>query len=406
MSEAVRPEDQPVLDVDPASEAFRHNAMPIFQRLLREQPVARLPDGRYLICSHQDVSTALSDHDNYRRPTEWSNARKPEGPFREFGLNNMIGMNPPDHTRFRKAIMRAFAPQRVAALEALIADVTDELIDGMQETGRGDFIEDFALPLPITVICAMLDIPVEDRGLFSSGTAAMLAGLEISTNREELERASAAAGELYTYLHDIARKRERSLGDDLISLLIQHEKADNLSRDEVVWAAITLLIAGHETTTHLIGNGLLALIRNPEEMARLAADPAGLAEGATEEFLRYDPTLYVLFRQAVQDVEMSGVLVPKDSLLILSIAAANRDPAVFEDPDRLDVTRANARQHLTFAAGRHLCAGHAVARLEGRIAFQKLLERLQGFELTAEPVPRNGLMFKGYLSIPISFGSH
>ncbi len=390
------------LDLDPASAAFRDNALDIFRRLLREQPVAELADGRFLICSHAEVGRALKDHDAFRRPTEWSNDRKPEGPFRDFGRNNMIGMNPPDHTRFRKAIMRAFAPKRVEALNALIEQTCDDLIDGMQARGGGDFIEDFALPLPITVICAILDIPVADQHLFSRGTAAMLAGLEISATPEELAAAADSAEQLFDYLQHVAAQRESQLGDDLISLLIRHEQEDQLTRTEVVWAAITLLIAGHETTTHLIGNGLLALMANPEQMQRLQADPE-LATGAVEEFLRFDPTLYVLFRQTAQSVQLGDTDIPPDRLLILSVAAANRDPRVFDAPDELDIRRPNASEHFAFAAGRHLCAGHAVARLEGRIAFQKLLGRLQDFQSTSHPIARRGLMFKGYHSIPIEF---
>ncbi|MEZ5557836.1 MAG: cytochrome P450 [Pseudomonadales bacterium] len=390
------------LELDPASETFRDNAREIFHRLLRERPVAPLADGRVLLCRHADVERALTDHTAFRRPTQWSNERKPEGPFRDFGRSNMIGMNPPDHTRFRRAIMRAFAPRRVEQLCGLIERTCDQLLDAMSARDEGDFIQDFALPLPITVICALLDIPTVDRGLFSAGTAAMLAGLEISATPAELERAGESASALFDYLDSVARERERNLGDDLISLLIRHEHEDQLTREEVVWAAITLLIAGHETTTHLIGNGLLALVQEPDQQRRLAREPA-LTEGAVEEFLRYDPTLYVLFRETMVPLRLGGVDIPERTLLILSIAAANRDPEVFDAPDTLDITRSNARAHLTFAAGRHLCAGHAVARLEGRIAFTKLLDRFAEFQLAGTPIPRNGLMFKGYHSLPVSY---
>ena len=172
----------------------------------------------------------------------------------------------------------------------------------------------------------------------------------------------------------------------------------------MVWAAITLLLAGHETTTHLLGNGLLALIRNPDQLERLARAP-DQARNAVEEFLRYDPSLYVLFRQAVEDVTLDDVNIPAGSILILSLAAANRDPRVFDAPDTLDIARANADQHLAFAAGRHLCAGHAVARLEGQIAFERIARRLTGFELDGESEPREGLMFKGYHRLPIRYRS-
>ncbi|MCB1686601.1 MAG: cytochrome P450, partial [Pseudomonadales bacterium] len=192
------------------------------------------------------------------------------------------------------------------------------------------------------------------------------------------------------------------LGDDLLSLLLRHQQEDHLSSDEVVWAAITLLLAGHETTTHLLGNGLLALMHAPGDFDRLFRQPQ-LIGNAVEEFLRFDPSLYVLFRQTTEPVELDGVAIPAGAILILSLAAANRDPRLFEEPDRLDVSRKNADQHLTFAAGRHLCAGQAVARLEGRIAFERLVRRLHDFELDGDPVPRNGLMFKGYHALPVRY---
>ena len=250
-------------NLEPTSLEFRNNAIAIYQRLLREQPVAELSGGRFLTCRHEDVRWALRDHEQVLRPTDWSRARKPPGPFREFGLNNMIGMNPPDHTRFRKAIMRAFAPRQIDALTGFIEAKCDALLDEMETRESGDFIDDFAYPLPVAVICEMLGIPDDNHAVLRSGSAAMLAGLELSASEEELAQASEGAQVLYDYLHDLVTERADNLGDDLLSLLLKHQQEDQLSREEVVWAAITLLLAGHETTTHLLGNGLLALIRNP-----------------------------------------------------------------------------------------------------------------------------------------------
>lgn len=391
-----------ILELEPTSAEFRRDAVDIYRRLLREQPVAPLSGNRFLLCRHADVRWALRDYQRVLRPTAWSSARKPPGPFREFGVNNMISMNPPDHTRFRKAIMRAFAPKQVEALVDFIGATCDALIDRMAEREEGDFIDDFAYPLPVAVICHMLGIPDDNHALLRSGSAAMLAGLELSATPEELEAASRSAQALFDYLRELVDRRADALGGDLLSLLIRHQQEDELTRDEVVWAAITLLLAGHETTTHLLGNGLLALIRHPDQAERLSHEPA-LAGNAVEEFLRYDPSLYVLFRQAVEDVRIEGVGIPSGSILILSLAGANRDPRVFDAPDELDLGRDNADQHLAFASGRHLCAGHAVARMEGRIAFQRLLARLGEFELGGDPVPREGLMFKGYHRLPVRY---
>ncbi len=391
-------------DLEPTSPEFRNNAIAIYQRLLREQPVAELSGGRFLLCRHEDVRWGLRDYEKVLRPTEWSSARKPPGPFREFGRNNMIAMNPPDHTRFRKSIMRAFAPKQISKLTAFIEAKCDSLLDAMATRNTGDFIDDFAYPLPVAVICEMLGIPDDNHDILRSGSAAMLAGLELSASEDELAEASAGAQTLYDYLYDLVTDRADNLGDDLLSLLLRHQQEDQLSREEVVWAAITLLLAGHETTTHLLGNGLLALIRHPDQFERLNRAPE-LTKNAVEEFLRYDPSLYVLFRQTIRDVELDGVAIPEGSILILSLAAANRDPRVFDAPDSLDIGRENADQHLAFATGRHLCAGHAVARLEGQIAFERIARRLTDFELDGEPEPREGLMFKGYHRLPIRYRS-
>ncbi|MEQ8858947.1 MAG: cytochrome P450 [Pseudomonadales bacterium] len=396
-------------DLDPTSVDFRRNAVAIYRRLLRERPVMPLADGRFLLCRHEDVRWALRDHDSVQRPVAWVTERKPPGPFREFGRSNMIAMNPPDHTRFRKAIMRAFAPAQVAALEQFIESTVDTLIDEMSTRRSGDFIDDFAYPLPVAVICRMLGIPRSESQLLREGSAAMLAGLELSASAEELARAADGAQRLFDYLREQVDVRAGDLGvragdlgDDLLSLLIRHQREDQLTADEVVWAAITLLLAGHETTTHLLGNGLLAMIRNPTQWQRLQQQP-DLVDNAVEEFLRFDPSLYVLFRQTTRPVVRDGVQIPSGAILMLSLAGANRDPRQFDDPDRLDIGRTNADQHLAFAAGRHLCAGHAVARLEARTAFTRLVSRLDGFELDGDPTPREGLMFKGYHRLPVRY---
>lgn len=390
------------LRVDPTSFEFRHNSIAMYQRLLREQPVCELENGSILICRHADVSRALTDLDAFRRPYEWSMENKPEGPFREFGRNNMIAMNPPDNTRYRRAMARAFAPRRIAQMTTDIQTTCDILIDRMAETSECDFIRDFALPLPVAIICQMLGIPIEDQHHFAEWSATILAGMEISSSAAEKAAAETATTALFDYLAVIAETRREDTGDDLISTLVEAADAEKLRRDEVVWGAITLLIAGHETTTHLLGNGMLALIRNPDQMQLLRARP-DLTQNAVEEFLRYDPSVYVLFREAAADVTFDSVPIPKGTLLVLSLAAANRDPLVFTDPDRLDITRPNAKAHLSFGAGFHLCLGQAVARVEARIAFETLLRRVGKIGLIHEPTPRDGLMFKGNHAMPVSY---
>ncbi len=390
------------LRVDPTSFEFRHNSIAIYKRLLREQPVCKLENGGILLCRHADVERVLTDLKAFRRPYEWSMKNKPEGPFREFGRNNMLALNPPDNTRYRRAMARAFAPRRIDLLNADIQTTCDKLIDRMAAKPECDFIKDFALPLPVAIICQMLGIPVKDQDLFAEWSARVLAGMEISATPEEKAEAQTATLALFDYLAGIADERRNNAGEDLISTLVEAAEAEKLRPDEVVWGAITLLIAGHETTTHLLGNGMLALIRNPDQMQLLRERPE-LTQNAVEEFLRYDPSVYVLFREAAEDVEIDGTPIAKGTLLTLSLAAANRDPRVFEDPDRLDITRANAKAHLSFGVGFHLCLGQAVARVEARIAFETLMRRIDTITLAEEPTPRDGLMFKGNHEMPVRY---
>jgi cytochrome P450 len=388
--------------INPMTEEFRTHSAEYFSRLLKEQPVARTELDQWLFCRHADVKRILTDHENFQRPSDWSIERKPEGPLREFGKNNMVGMNPPKHTRFRQSAARGFSARTVHDMEPAIERLVDKLLDDMVEKEGGDFIRDFAFPLPVWVICEMMGISHEDHDLFGQCTADMLASLEMSATPEIFDRGTAAAKILFDYCKDVAAKREKNLGDDLISILINKEKEDKMARDEVIWTAVTMLIAGHETTTHMLGNGMLALINHPEQYRLLVNNP-DLAASATEEILRFDPTLYVLFRESRADVEFGGKEIPAGSFLITSLYAANRDPEIFEQADRFDIQRKNARQHLTFAAGRNLCLGHNLARLEGKVAFSRLFKKIADLQMAGNPVPRNGLMFKGYYSLPMSW---
>ncbi len=388
--------------INPMTEEFRTNAADYFERLLKEQPVVKTELDQWLICKHADVLRILTDHENFQRPSNWSVNRKPPGPLREFGINNMVGMNPPMHTRFRQAAAPGFSAKVVKAMEPAIERMVDKLLDNMVQRPGGDFIRDFAFPLPVYVICEMLGIPHDDHDLFGRCTADVLASLEMSATPEVFERGTSAAKILFDYCQDVAVQKEKNPGDDLLSILINKEKEDKLARDESIWIAVTMLIAGHETTTHMLGNGMLALVRNPQQYELLKRNPE-LSANATEEILRYDPTLYVLFRESLADVEIGGQQIPAGSFLITSLYAANHDPEVFEWPEVFDIQRQNARLHLSFAAGRNLCLGHSLARLEGKIAFSRLFKKLDHFQLAGEPVPRNGLMFKGNFSLPMNW---
>jgi len=388
--------------INPLTEEFRTNSANYYTRLLQERPIAKTEQDQWLVCGYENVRRILTDHDAFQRPTAALLDLKPEGPLKEFGHNNMVGMNPPKHTRFRQSAARGFSRKVVEAMKPKIERLIDVLLDDMVDKNEGDFIAEFAFPLPIYVICEMMGVSHQDHDLFGECTAKMLASLELSATPDVHEKGAAAAKILFDYCKLAALEREKNMGDDLISLLINKEREDKMSRDEIIWTLVTMLIAGHETTTHMLGNGMLALINHPEQYELLVNKPE-LSANATEEILRFDPTLYVVFRESIYDVDMDGHQIAAGSFIIASLFAANHDPEVFENPAKFDICRFNADKHLTFAAGRNLCLGHFLARLEGEIAFRKIFKRLKNFQLAGQPVPRNGLMFKGNLSLPMAW---
>ncbi len=388
--------------IDPMTQEFRTHCADYYAKLLVEQPVVQTVSGHWLICKHADVHRILTDHHDFQRPASWSIDRKPEGPLKECAKNNIVGMNAPTHTRFRQATTPGFTAKVVRAMSHKISQITDDLLDEMARHENGDFIKDFAFPLPVYVICEMMGISHEDHDLFGECTAAMLASLELAASKETMQAASSAAETLYNYCRDAATQRENQEGTDLISLLMQSELEGKMTREEIIWNSINVLMAGHETTTHMLGNGMLALINTPDQLDLLANDPT-LASNAVEEILRVDPTVYVLLRTNLTDEIIGDENIPADSILITSLYAANHDPDIFENPDTFNIQRTNAREHLTFGAGRHLCLGQLLARLEGKLAFEKIFQKLTNFTLTSNPVPRNGLMFRGYHSIPMQW---
>ncbi len=386
--------------IDPMTQEFRTNCADYYARLLVEQPVAQTVSGHWLICKHADVHRILNDHNKFQRPTSWSIDRKPEGPLKECAKNNIVGMNAPTHTRFRQATTPGFTAKIVRALSPKISKLIDDLLEEMAVHEGGDFIKDFAFPLPVYVICEMMGISHEDHDLFGECTAAMLASLELAASEETMQAATSAANTLYSYCRDAAAQRENLKGTDLISLLMQSELEGKMSREEIIWNSINVLMAGHETTTHMLGNGMLALIDAPDQLELLANDPT-LAGNAVEEILRVDPTVYVLLRTNIADEVIGHQQIPAGTILITSLYAANHDPDVFKNPDAFNIRRTNANKHMTFGAGRHLCLGQLLARLEGKLAFERIFQKLSNFSLSSKPVSRNGLMFRGYHSIPM-----
>jgi cytochrome P450 len=310
----------------------------------------------------------------------------------------MLFVDPPDHTRLRRLVAKEFTPRAIAGLEQRIRAIATGLLDGLAGRDRVDLIADFAHPLPVTVISEMLGVPIEDRARFRRWVDVVLRG-PIGSDEQTL-----AGMEFIAYLNDAIELRRTAPRDDLLTALIDaEEEGDRLDHTELLAMVFLLLVAGHETTVNLIGNGTLALLRNPGELARLRAEPS-LMPTAVEELLRYEgPVGVATSRWAFEDIEYGGATIPRGEIVIPVLLAANRDPAVFADADHLDLGR-DPNRHIAFGTGIHLCLGAPPARLEGAIAFSALLDRFEEMEL-AVPVGElewnDDFFLRGIRSLPL-----
>jgi cytochrome P450 len=318
-------------------------------------------------------------------------------------------IDPPDHTRLRKLVSRAFTPMVIDRLRIYIRDLVGSLLDPLEEAGTGDLVADFADHIPVTVICELLGVPHEDHARCYEWSEAISLTVEYVVPDQALKAADDATSAYEAYFRELIAERRSAPGDDLLSgLIAANDNTDRLTEDELVSMAVLLLGAGFETTRNLIGSGLLAMLRNPAELAQLRDDPS-LIRGAVEEFLRYEPPVQTaVARFALRDVEVDGVLVPEGTIVGAVIAAANRDPARFTDPDRVDIDRSD-NHPLTFAPGIHYCLGASVARLEGEIAIDTAIRRFPGLALIDDHPPmRNtcalGQNPRGPLSLRVGTG--
>jgi cytochrome P450 len=314
----------------------------------------------------------------------------------------LLFMDAPDHTRLRGLISKAFTPRSVERLRPRIGELTEELLAPLREAGHFDVINDFGFPLPVTVICELLGVPASDREMFRQQTRDMAVVLDWDVTAEQFGGATGAAMNFAAYLLPLFEERRRAPRDDLISALVAAEEAgDRLGADELLTTVVLLLTAGHETTMNLIGNGLLALLRHPDQLELLRARP-DLMSSAVDELLRYDSPVRLTVRNAVADHELEGEMVRSGEQVIAMLDAANHDPSVFESPDTLDVTR-DAHRHLAFGAGAHFCIGAALARAEAQVALAALVA-LPDLELAIDdPVWRPLVTFHALQSLPVAF---
>jgi len=315
----------------------------------------------------------------------------------------MLIMDPPDHTRVRKLVNKAFTPKRIAALRGHIEGLVRDLVDDAAARGRFDLIHDVAEPLPAIVIAELLGVPAADHRRFREWSSALIAGFA-ARSAEARQAATAAGQSLFAYLADTISDRRRAPREDLISAMIEaQEERDALSDAELLATSNLLLLAGHETTTNLIGNGTLALLREPDEWRRLCNDP-GLLPSAVEELLRFDGPVQATIRVALEDVALGGHTIPEGALVLVSIGAANHDPAVFENPDHLDLAR-DPNPHLAFGFGTHFCLGAPLARLEAQLTFEALTRRFPGLTLVDDrPRYRPNPVLRGLERLDVAAG--
>ncbi len=405
MSIAERDQPRIVESFDPRNvdASFYADPYPTFRALRKYSPVHRCQDGTYFFTRHADLNKI------YRNPKTFNSAKenqfKPlfgDCPLFEHHTTSLVFNDPPLHTNVRKAIGDALAPRVVAAMEPDLVGLVDDLLNNLEGNQEFDLMDDFASVIPIEVIGNLLNIERADRGPLRAWSAAILGALEFGLDEKTLKEGNRAVEEFVEFLRGLIAARRNDLsGADIITRLLRF-KSDGfqLSDKQIYHQCIFLLNAGHETTTNLIGNGVHALLEHPTTRRQLS-DNFDLIDGAVEEFLRFESPVQLGNRITTKAVEFDSVMVPAGTTLTLCIGAANRDPEVFRDPDRLDIAR-SPNPHLAFAGGIHTCAGMAVARLEARIAIAKLLQRYPGLKLAGKPVRAQRARFRGFTRLPMS----
>ena len=396
-------------DLEKLTPEFYLNPYPTYRALREIEPIKRMPNGCYFLTRYVDLVTA------YKNTKAFSSDKKQEfapkygaSLLYEHHTTSLVFNDPPIHTRVRRLIMGALSqsPRAIAEMEGDLVRLVDGLLDTIAAKGQFELIGDFAAAIPVEVIGNLLDVPHEEREPLRDWSLAILGALEPVIGAEAFARGNKAVEDFLAYLERLVERRRARPGDpsrDVLTRLIQgEENGERLSAKELLHNCIFLLNAGHETTTNLIGNGLVALTQHAAEKQRLVEHPQ-MIKTAVEEILRYESSNQLGNRMTVEPVELGGLTLPPGTPVTLCIGAANRDPAQFPDPERLDVARAPNR-HLAFATGAHQCAGMALARLEGAIAISRFVARFPNYALAGEPVRGGRVRFRGFLSVPCVTG--
>ena len=386
---------------NPLDPAVRDDPYPAYRALREADPVHRSPFmDIWIVSRYRDVNTLLRDGHLSVDRRRWEHFH----PIDELdGPRSMLAQDPPDHTRLRTLVSKAFTPRVVERLRPKIEVLVDAALAGAARRGGLELIDDLAYPLPVSVIADMLGVPRHDWQRFRDWSRVLVSNLDPMTMRDPDRIAAllAARDALNDYLRGVVAERRREPRDDLISALIAvREQGEVLSEPELIVMTNLLLVAGHETTVNLIGNGVLALLRHPEQLALLRERPE-LIESAVEELLRWDSPVQLTSRVALEDFDLAGRRIRRSELLLTLLGAANRDPEQFPDPDRLDLAR-SPNQHLSFGRGIHFCLGAPLARLEGQIAIRELVTRHPRLRLAGEPVRSETVTLRGLRRLPLA----
>jgi hypothetical protein len=394
-------------DIEKLTPEFYADPYPTYRALRENEPVKRMPNGSWFLSRYDDLVTV------YKNTKIFSSDKKKEfspkygdSLLYEHHTTSLVFNDPPAHTRVRRLIMGALSPRAIAAMEPDLIVLVDRLLETIAGKGDIDLIDDYAAAIPIEVIGNLLDVPQAEREPLRHWSLAILGALEPVIGPEAFARGNEAVKGFLGYLETLVERRRARPGSperDVLTRLIQGEdNGERLSEKELLHNCIFLLNAGHETTTNLIGNGLVALSGNPHEKERLIDHP-DLIKTAIEEILRFESSNQLGNRMTTEQVELGGVTLPAGTSVTLCIGAANRDPRQFQDPEKLDIGRTPNR-HLAFGTGAHQCAGMALARLEGAIAISRFLARFPEYQLSGPPVRGGRVRFRGFLSVPCAVG--
>ena len=394
--------------VDFLNKEFIQNPFPVYKNIRENDPVQQflLPNGQFawIVTTFKEASKVLSDSrfvTNSFAQTESFDAEL--APHQKIISRNLLSVNPSDHRRLRRLIQKAFTKRMIEKLRGRIEDIANQLLDQVEDKGKMDLIEDFAFPLPIIVICEMLGVPIEDQDKFREWSNVIMEGFnnpQLSQDSEKVMKAFVG------YLKELIAKRRKHLQSDLISDLLRvEENGDVLSEQELYALIFVLIIAGHETTVNLIGNGMLALLEHPQQKEKLMKSPE-LIHAAMEEILRYNgPAEVSNIRFATEDIKLGGKQIKQGEMVFVALASANRDSEQFIEPDSFDITR-EANNHIAFGKGVHFCLGAPLARLEGEIAINMLLRRMPAIQLCTDFDLLNwraGIIIRGLKEMPVKF---